>query len=80
MMIKDYFIYKPSGMTDEYEKILTSERHLFKANGANKEALTFLYKLLKEDKARLLEIIEQKSLELILRERALGEISDKLKL
>ncbi len=79
MMIKDYFIYKETGMEDEYKKILASEHHLFKANGANKEASTFLYKLLKEERTRMIESIEQKSLEFILRERALGEISESLK-
>lgn len=79
MLIKEYFIYKENGMIDEYNKILDSLNRLFKANGGNKEALKFLYKLLEDDKKKFEDEIELKSLEFILRERALSEISEGIK-
>jgi len=76
MLIKDFFIYKKEGMEDEYKKILRSELHMFKVNGGDKIALNYMMGLLKQSNTELLENIKTKTLELLLRERALGEISE----
>lgn len=73
------FIFKPSGMDEEYEIIKRNQELVVRLNGNDKKALELAYRRLEEKTNNLTEYIKRQMIEIALTEKALAEISDSVK-